>query len=121
MRTVEDRFFEFSLGMLNRTVAFLRNQATWFRRLPQATGLLFAARTSAGRSLKIALFGIGVVLPLGSLIWALLFWHGSVLRSSRRLSLAVDQSRNVRKAVGSSQHSPPVANHAAPYSRNGIL
>ena len=38
---------------------------------------MFAARTQLGRSIKIFLFGIGVVLPLGSLIWVLLFWHGN--------------------------------------------
>lgn len=53
------------------------------RQLPRATGLLFAARTPMGRSVKITLFGIGVVMPLGSLIWALLYWHGSALRKAR--------------------------------------
>jgi hypothetical protein len=60
--------------------ALLRGYAVWVRRLPQATGMMFAARSSWGRSLKIGLFGIGVVLPLGSLIWALLFWHGNGVR-----------------------------------------
>ncbi len=55
----------------------MRDYAMWVRRLPQATGFMFAARTPLGRSLKIFLFGVGVVLPLGSLIWVVLFWHGS--------------------------------------------
>lgn len=63
---------------MTRTVAaWLRAYASWMRRLPQATGMMFAARSSLGRSVKIGLFGVGVVLPLGSLIWALLFWHGN--------------------------------------------
>jgi len=65
--------------MLRRTVARLRGFAHWIRALPQATGLLFAARTPLGRSLKISLFGLGIILPLGSLIWALLFWHGTCI------------------------------------------
>lgn len=105
---------------MNRTVAFLRDQAIWFRRLPQATGLLFAARTPVGRSIKIALFGIGVVLPLGSLIWALLFWHGSMVRSNRLLSLAVSQDGNARKRARLSKHIPPAVNYVAPDSRNGL-
>ena len=58
-------------------VARVRGYATWMRQLPRATGMMFAARSSTGRSVKIFLFGVGAVLPLGSLIWALLFWHGS--------------------------------------------
>ncbi|NTV70505.1 MAG: hypothetical protein HGA71_10195 [Azonexaceae bacterium] len=70
----------------------IRNAAAWLRRLPQATGMMLAARSSLGRSVKITLFGIGVVLPLGSLIWALLFWHGSgVLR--RAAPLALDEAK----------------------------
>jgi hypothetical protein len=41
---------------------------------------MFAARSSMGRSIKIFLFGIGVVLPLGSLIWAAWVWHGRGIR-----------------------------------------
>ncbi len=63
--------------MMKKAVALMRNYAIWIRQLPQATGLMFAARTQLGRSIKIALFGIGVILPLGSLIWVLLFWHGN--------------------------------------------
>jgi hypothetical protein len=80
-------------GMANRTVALLRRGALWFRRLPQATDVLFAARTPLERSLKIALFGVGIVLPLGSLIWALLFWHGKALRKSRPNPLECGASR----------------------------
>lgn len=61
-------------------VVWARTYVKWVRMLPQATGLMFAARSSAGRSIKIFLFGVGAVMPLGSLIWALLFWHGSLIR-----------------------------------------
>jgi hypothetical protein len=37
---------------------------------------LFSARTPLGRSTKILLFGIGAVLPLGSVIWVLLLSRG---------------------------------------------
>lgn len=69
--------------MTRNAAAWLRTYANWMRQLPQATRMMFAARSSLGRSVKIGLFGVGVVLPLGSLIWALLFWHGNgVLRHS---------------------------------------
>lgn len=61
-------------------VALYRTYLGWIRRLPEATTTIFAARSRWGRSCKMALFGVGVVLPLGSLIWAALFWHGSTLR-----------------------------------------
>jgi hypothetical protein len=70
-------------AMINRPVAQMRDYAIWLARLPQATGLIFAARSSTGRSIKIFLFGVGAVLPLGSLIWAMLFWHGRGLRHRR--------------------------------------
>jgi hypothetical protein len=38
---------------------------------------LFSARTPLGRSTKIALFGLGAVLPLGSVIWVLLLSYGA--------------------------------------------
>ena len=62
--------------MIKNAIALLRCRAFGVFRLPPATGLMFAARSPLGRSLKIVLFGVGVVLPLGSLIWLLLFWHG---------------------------------------------
>lgn len=69
--------------MFDNAAALWRAYTTWVRRLPQATAFMFAARSRLGRSLKIFLFGVGVVLPLGSLIWVLLFWHGNgVLRPS---------------------------------------
>lgn len=78
--------------MTRTAAAWLRAYAIWMRRLPQATGKMFAARSSLGRSVKIGLFGIGVVLPLGSLIWALLFWHGNgVLR--RAVPVALDEAK----------------------------
>jgi hypothetical protein len=66
--------------MIRNAAALVRGYTVWMRQLPQATGMMFAARSSFGRSIKIGLFGIGVVLPLGSLIWALLFWHGNGIR-----------------------------------------
>jgi hypothetical protein len=48
----------------------------WGKKLTQTRGVLFSARTPLGRSTKIVLFGIGAVLPLGSVIWALLLKHG---------------------------------------------
>jgi hypothetical protein len=46
---------------------------------PQLAKAMFVASSRSGRSLKILLFGLGVVLPLGSLIWALLILHGRSL------------------------------------------
>ena len=63
--------------MITKAVSLFRGYLAWVRHLPQATGLLFAARTSLGRSLKIGLFAIGLALPLGSLIWVALFLHGT--------------------------------------------
>jgi len=43
------------------------------------------SRSRAGRSMKLSLFVVGAVLPLGSLIWALLVWHGDrAMRRSER-------------------------------------
>lgn len=70
--------------MIKNALALFRGYAIWVRRLPQATGFMFAARSRWGRSVKVLLFAVGVVLPLGSLIWALLFWHGNaVLRAGQ--------------------------------------
>jgi hypothetical protein len=78
--------------MIRNAGALVRGYAVWVRRLPQATGMMFAAQSSWGRSVKIGLFGIGVVLPLGSLIWALLFWHGNgVVR--RAVPVPVDEAK----------------------------
>lgn len=65
--------------MFKNAAALWRAYTTWVRRLPQATAFMFAARSRWGRSFKILLFGVGVVLPLGSLIWVLLFWHGNAV------------------------------------------
>ncbi len=69
--------------MLRKVAATLCGCARWILRLPQATGMLFAARTPLGRSIKIFLFGLGAVLPLGLLIWVLLFWHGGCVTRYR--------------------------------------
>ena len=53
--------------------------ATWTLKLPQATEMMFAARSSLGRSIKVSLFVVGIVMPLGSLIWVLLLWHSNAM------------------------------------------
>jgi hypothetical protein len=58
-----------------------RGHTSWGERLTQNQSALFSARTPLGRSTKIVLFGIGAVLPLGTVIWALLLSHG--LRAQR--------------------------------------
>ncbi len=70
--------------MIKNAVTLLHGYAIWVRRLPQSTGLMFTARSPLGRSVKIFLFGVGVVLPLGSLIWVVLFWHGNGIARFRR-------------------------------------
>lgn len=67
-----------SVWLLN-ALASLRAHVVKLPGLYPASGFMFAARSPLGRSVKIFLFGLGVVLPLGSLIWALLLWHGSVV------------------------------------------
>lgn len=62
--------------MLRNAVSLLRSHAFWDFRQSLATGAMFAAYSPLGRSLKIVLFVVGVILPLGSLIWAMLMWHG---------------------------------------------
>lgn len=84
--------------MINRPVALMRDYAVWMARLPQATGLIFAARSSTGRSIKIFLFGVGAVLPLGSLIWAMLFWHGHGVRRRRDLRPCPPRRLSPRRA-----------------------
>jgi hypothetical protein len=64
-----------------------RGYKYWGRKLTQ-NGALFSARTPLGRSTKIVLFGLGAVLPLGSVIWALLLSHG--LRAERAPSVKTD-------------------------------
>jgi hypothetical protein len=62
-------------------VSRLRSYTSWGEKLIQTQRTLFSARTPLGRSTKIVLFGIGAVLPLGTVIWALLLSHG--LRAKR--------------------------------------
>jgi hypothetical protein len=83
--------------MIKNAAALVRGYTTLIRQLPQATGMMFAARSSWGRSVKIGLFSIGVVLPLGSLIWMLLFWHGNGVRR-RAAVLTVDLAKHVLPA-----------------------
>lgn len=77
-------------AMRKTAAAALRCYATWMRQLPQATGFMFAARSPLGRSTKIFLFGVGVVMPLGSLIWMLLFWHGNSI-GKQKFPVAADR------------------------------
>jgi hypothetical protein len=66
----------------------LRGYKNWGKKLTQTQGALFSARTPLGRSTKIVLFGLGAVLPLGSVIWALLLSHG--LRAKRGSAMKSD-------------------------------
>lgn len=63
---------------LKNTIERVRGYAVKVPGLAQGTEDMFAARSPMGRSIKVFLFSVGVVLPLGSLIWALLLWHGSL-------------------------------------------
>ncbi|AXS80169.1 hypothetical protein HYN24_09130 [Dechloromonas sp. HYN0024] len=71
--------------MIQKATKLLREYRKWLVQLPQATNFLFAARTPLGRSAKIFLFGVGVILPLGSLIWVALYLHGNGILASERL------------------------------------
>jgi hypothetical protein len=75
--------------MVRNAVTLLRDYVVLVRRLPRAKGFMFAARSPLGRSAKIFLFGVGVLIPFGSLIWVLLFWHGNGF-GSRGCSGAAD-------------------------------
>lgn len=72
--------------MIQQATKLLREYKGWLKKLPQATHFMFAARTSPGRSVKIFLFGIGLILPLGSLIWVVLYFHGNALLASGHLA-----------------------------------
>lgn len=65
--------------MIRNAASSLYAYATWPFRLPRAAEWMFAARSSRGRSIKKSLFIVGTVLPLGSLIWILLFWHSNAM------------------------------------------
>lgn len=57
-------------------VALVRRCSGRLLHLLRLRAAMFAARSGPGRYCKLALFGLGVILPLGSLIWAALAWHG---------------------------------------------
>ena len=82
--------------MRKKATEALSNYMRRIRQFPQMTGTLFAARTRFGRYVKTFLFGVGVVLPLGSLIWALLFLHGARV-SSHALPRLVVSDAGVRE------------------------
>lgn len=44
--------------------------------MPGRARVMLDAPSRAGRSLKLSLFIVGAILPLGSLIWAGLLWYG---------------------------------------------
>ena len=85
--------------MIRNAAAMVRGYTALIRQLPQATGMMFAAHSSWGRSVKMVLFGIGVVLPLGSLIWMLLFWHGNGV-CKRPAELPVDPTNTLPAPPG---------------------
>lgn len=64
------------IAMKVSAASLSRGYKKWGEKLTQSQGALFSARTPLGRSTKIVLFGIGAVLPLGSVIWVLLLSHG---------------------------------------------
>jgi hypothetical protein len=73
-------------------IALFRIYVKWVRQLPKATKTMFMARSALGRSIKISLFGLGLLLPLGSIIWALLYLHGTRAqkRANRPLPASTD-------------------------------
>ncbi|MFT3960844.1 hypothetical protein [Propionivibrio sp.] len=71
--------------MEENAASLSRGYMKWGKKLTQAHGALFFARTPLGRSTKMVLFGIGAVLPLGTVIWVLLLSHG--LRVKRASSV----------------------------------
>ena len=73
------------LARVESAMVRLRRGSQGHARLPQMTAAMFIARSRPGRRVKIVLFGLGALLPAGSLIWALLALHGNVVgRSMRR-------------------------------------
>jgi len=86
--------------IIKSAVSLLRTYTRWVRQLPKATEFMFAARSPAGRSVKIFLFGVGVFLPLGSLIWVVLFWHGNGIARPVGSALAIDPPQGLPAAGG---------------------
>lgn len=72
---------------MTKTDALVRRQskrmAGW---MPGGARMMLDAQSRVGRSVKVSLFVVGAILPLGSLIWAALLWHG-VRHSKERESL----------------------------------
>ena len=67
------------LSEIKTTIAgsSLGKSIAWIMGLPKAVDTIRAAKTPTGRTVKTRLFGIGMAIPLGILVVALLFWHGS--------------------------------------------
>lgn len=84
---------------MNKALAMWHRQsmriAAW---MPGQAHVMLDAPSRAGRSLKISLFIAGAILPLGSLIWAGLLWHG-VSQGRKRLPAG---GRQGGQAVGGS-------------------
>lgn len=70
-------------GQAAPVIALLNRCAARLPPVPRFTTAMFAARSRPGRSIKVFLFGLGAILPLGSLIWALLAWHGTGVARTR--------------------------------------
>ena len=77
------------LNEMKGTIAGCRlgKALTWAIRLPKAVDTIVAAKTPAGRTIKTLIFGLGMAVPLGILVVALLFWHGTRI-SGRSLHAA---------------------------------
>ncbi|WP_434514371.1 hypothetical protein AB6Q56_17745 [Dechloromonas sp. ARDL1] len=62
---------------MNKALAYLSRRSlrvtAW---MPGRARVMLDAPSRAGRSVKMSLFIAGAILPLGSLIWAGLLWHG---------------------------------------------
>jgi hypothetical protein len=77
------------LIMMRNLIELLQRYSKWVRQLSRESKFMFAARSPLGRSAKISLFGGGVLMPLGSLIWIALYWHGKSVEKQRNVSTAV--------------------------------
>jgi hypothetical protein len=82
---LEAKILSVQLALTRRAFALLRINVRRLANSPQVSEAMFAASSRQGRSIKIFLFGLGVILPLGSLIWALLLLHGSTVSQSAHL------------------------------------
>lgn len=61
---------------IRNAIALLRHCALRTFQVPEASKHMFVAGSPPERWVKMALFFVGIFLPLGSIIWAVLIWHG---------------------------------------------